>query len=76
MVNGRVAYANHLLTTITNVDWEVIKQCYDIGEYRIGRLYYYTPGLMPTAFIEVILDLYQQKTTLKGVQGEEERYGI
>lgn len=70
--NGRVVSADVLETTITNVDFDVIKKCYmwKPGGVSIGRFIRYEKKYLPTDFINCVLDFYEQKTILKGA-GED-----
>lgn len=72
--NGRVYSADELATTITNVDYDIIKQCYEWDNIYISNVIRYHKGYLPKAIIESILELYQGKTELKGVQGKEVEY--
>ena len=72
--NGRVVKARHIYTTITDVDYRVIKLTYKWKFCRIGRMYVYQRGYLPKPIIETILQLYEAKTVLKGVSGREEEY--
>ena len=74
--NGRVKSADHLVTYITNVDYEIYQEFYswDKSTESITRLWKYKKGFLPKAFIETVLELYENKTKLKGVKGSEELY--
>lgn len=72
--NGRVFSADRLVTTITNVDWGIIKQCYTWEKVGIKNVYRYFKGYLPKDIILAILKLYEDKTTLKGVEGMEVEY--
>lgn len=74
MDNGRVIEAAELCTTITNVDFEIINRAYEWDTIDFGHGYKYIKGYLPKEFVQVILDLYQQKTTLKDVAGMEGEY--
>ena len=76
--NGRVASASHLQTVITDVDWDIIKKCYEWKEDSlvISNLRYYKYGYLPKPFILSILHLYANKTSLKGVEGKETEYMV
>lgn len=76
MDNGRVVEAAELCTTITNVDYEIIERDYDFDTVDFGKGYQYIKGYLPKEFVQVILDLYQQKTTLKDVEGMEGEYQL
>lgn len=72
--NGRVAYANKVMTTLTNVDYEIMKKFYTWEDEIISNLRVYKKGYLPTALVTCILDLYENKTILKGVKGQEVNY--
>lgn len=72
--NGRVVYANELITTITNVDFQIIKSTYVWDKVRISNVRIYKKGYLPKDLILTILKLYSDKTTLKGVKGREIDY--
>lgn len=72
--NGRVYSADELATTITNVDYDIIKQCYEWDSISVNNVIRYHKNYLPKAIIESILKLYQDKTVLKGVEGKEVEY--
>jgi hypothetical protein len=72
--NGRLVCAKRIVLTITNVDYISIKNFYSWGSMRIGKMYCYRKSYLPKEFISAILDLYEKKTTLKGVEGKETEY--
>lgn len=72
--NGRVFSADRLVTTITDIDWRIIKQCYTWDKVGIKNIYRYYRGYLPKDIILAILKLYEDKTTLKGVEGMEVEY--
>lgn len=72
--NGRVFKADYIETTITDIDYQVIKQCYNYDKIEIITCYEFYMQYLPKQIIESILDLYEGKTTLKGVEGKETEY--
>ena len=72
--NGRLVCAKRVVLTITDIDFQVIKQFYTWKSLRVGVMYCYRRGYLPTEFVKSILNLYEKKTTLKGVQGLEQEY--
>lgn len=74
--NGRVVRAYSLITTVTEQDYAILKEYYTWNEEetRIGRFLRFRKGYLPKELIESILELYRQKTELKGVQGKEAEY--
>lgn len=72
--NGRVVGASKIALTITNVDYEIFKQFYSWETCKVGTMFCYRRGYLPTEFVKSILHLYEKKTTLKGVRGMESEY--
>lgn len=72
--NGRIYTAESLLTAITNVDYEIIKACYTFESVEFSNVYEMYCEYLPKPIITSILDLYEKKTTLKGVAGMESEY--
>lgn len=72
--NGRVLKADYVQLSLTNVDYEMFKLCYDfdnlnIIDFRISSNDYLSP-----TFVKYILELYGNKTTLKGIKEKEPLY--
>lgn len=74
--NGRVLKADYLETSMTDIDLEIIHAFYSMERIEIFDLWYYPRGYLPKNFIKGVLGLYADKTTLKGVEGEEVNYHI
>lgn len=72
--NGRVFSADKLAMTITNVDYDIIKQCYEWDTIEVVNVIRYYKNYLPKPIIDSILILYEDKTTLKGVEGKEVEY--
>lgn len=72
--NGRIVRADKLSTTITDVDWSVINLFYSWDTARVGSFYRFNRRYLPKPFAEVLVELYQKKTELKGVAGSETEY--
>ena len=72
--NGRISKADYIATTITDIDFMIIRKCYDWDKIRIGTMYVWKKDYLPKDFILSILKLYGDKTTLKGVKGRETDY--
>lgn len=72
--NGRILSASKLSTTITEQDWDVISAFYDWDQVSIGEMYVWERGYLPTQLVDTILKLYEDKTQLKGVEGQEVNY--
>ena len=74
--NGRVVSADALSMSITELDWDIIQRFYDIDSFQIHKMIIYEKGYLPKDFILSILEMYKDKTVLKGVEGEEVLYMI
>lgn len=72
--NGRVVSADVIATTITDVDYRIIRGYYEWDSMAIGDMWVYRRGYLPTELVTCILKLYEDKTTLKGVEGKEVEY--
>lgn len=72
--NGRVFSADSLTITITNIDWEIIKQVYHWDEIKITNVNWFYKHYLPKPIIESIIDLYQNKTKLKDVDDKKAEY--
>lgn len=72
--NGRIVAASKIALTITDVDYNIIKNFYTWEGMRVGKMYCYKKDYLPTPFVKSILHLYQDKTKLKGVEGKEVEY--
>lgn len=72
--NGRVVSADMLRTTITEQDFLIISKMYSWKYIRVSNFRRYRKDYLPKDFVQSILDLYADKTTLKGVEGKEVEY--
>lgn len=72
--NGRIFSAESLTTTITEVDFNIIKNVYSWENIYIKNCLAFVKGRLPKAIVKSILDLYQNKTELKDVEGSEVEY--
>ena len=72
--NGRVLSADTLIMYMTEQDWLTIKETYTWEEKELLECYKSRKGYLPKPFLEYILELYKNKTMLKGVEGMEELY--
>lgn len=71
--NGKAAYIGSGKMIVTDIDFRIIRESYD-GKIKILRLWYSRGGLLHRKYANAILDLYEAKTTLKGVKGSEDLY--
>lgn len=66
--NGKIIRADELYTTITNIDWQIIRSTYEWDSVDFGKGYQYIKGYLPTEIVKTILELYEKKTTLKDIE--------
>ena len=72
--NGRVNSAAELTTIITEVDYDIMKNCYEWDDIAVSNGKFAHKNYLPKSIIESILKLYQDKTVLKDVEGSEVEY--
>lgn len=72
--NGRVWMAEKLSVTICSVDFEIIEKCYQWTNVVFSDITMFTCNYLPKYMLESVIEFYQQKTTLKGVEGKEREY--
>lgn len=68
--NGKINYIRSGKMMITDDDYEIIKEAYT-GEIKILRLWYSRAAHLDKRYVEFILDLYEKKTSLKGMEGAD-----
>ena len=66
--NGRLVTADEIGITITEQDFEIIRRFYTWEKMRIKNFRRYRKNYLPHDFVSAVLDLYQKKTVLKGVE--------
>lgn len=67
--NGRILKSDMIVISITDIDFEVIADCYIWDDIVVLELFFSAYGKQPQSIINVILRLFKQKTTLKGLSG-------
>ena len=72
--NGRVFSADSLEITLTELDYNIIKNTYSYDSISVRNVKIMYKGYLPKPIIDSVLELYQGKTELKGVQGKETEY--
>lgn len=72
--NGRIYSAPQATVCITEIDFDIICKTYTFDSVQFADFYIYNRGYLPKEFMEIILELYKNKTELKGVIGKEEEY--
>lgn len=72
--NGRINCADSISVTITDIDYEIMKQAYTWDEIEVTNVKYAHKDYLPKPIINSVLKLYQGKTELKDVAGSEIEY--
>lgn len=74
--NGRVVFLEHCRITITEVDYEMLELFYtwDREQTILYNFHIMTKAYLPHDFVRTLLQLYANKTRLKGVAGKEAEY--
>lgn len=72
--NGRVVSADSLITTLTELDFDTISKFYNWKEIKVFNMRIYNRGYLPKPLILSVLNLYEDKTSLKGIEGKEVEY--
>lgn len=72
--NGRIFSADSITTTLTEIDLDIMEQCYTWEGIEISSVKYAHKAYLPKPIIHSILRLYQDKTELKDVEGYEVEY--
>lgn len=63
--NGRVVKCDCVRLTMTDVDYDIIRRAYKWQNYEILTAYKSRYGLLPTPYVDYIMQLYDAKTSLK-----------
>ena len=72
--NGRIHKASYVKEILTNIDLEMVVKSYSFTSIRITSGWFYYKNYLPKEIIECVLEFYVDKTTLKGVKGQEAEY--
>lgn len=73
--NGRIVYLKHGYYILTDIDIDIMRATYS-GSAKLLKSYRYRAGYLPPEIIRCVLELYQAKTTLKGIKGAEAEYQL
>lgn len=72
--NGRVFSAETLAIACTDIDYKILEKVYSWENVRFSNVWEFYLDYLPRAIITSIIQLYKDKTTLKGVAGQENEY--
>jgi len=78
--NGRIMSADRIIIAINEIDYKIINMNYDYDGKGQGIVvfdfYISRKGYLPTNFVKSVLELYKQKTELKGITEKEVNYAL
>lgn len=72
--NGRVLKADYVQLSLSNIDYEMFQLCYDFDNLNIIDFRVSSNDYLSPTFVKYILELYGNKTTLKGIEEKEPLY--
>lgn len=72
--NGRILEAPRAEMTFTDLDWKIIEAQYTWDEVEIVDMWETRYGFLPDMLRTLIISYYEDKTRLKGVEGQEVFY--
>ena len=74
--NGRIRECGRYATTMTDVDFKIVSKCYTWDDMHISNVLKFRADYLPSQIIGIVLELYNAKTTLKGIPEKKEEYQI
>ena len=74
--NGRVVTAEEMEIVLTGTDWEWFMKEYDFDTVEVITMYEGKKEYLPRYYINYVMELYCDKTQLKNVEGQEEKYRL
>lgn len=69
--NGRILRADCLTISMTNIDFDIVKEQYVYDEIAVEEFHYTRKGLLPKELRDTIMYYFEKKSKLKG---DEEHY--
>lgn len=69
--NGRILHADVLTISMTNIDFDIVKEQYVYDEIAVEEFHYSRKGLLPKELRDTIMYYFEKKSKLKG---DEEHY--
>ena len=66
--NNKLVKADFIRYRLTDLDYDLVKETYDIGSIDIHHIYIAGKDYLPYFFIQYILKLYNEKTQYKGIE--------
>lgn len=74
--SGRIMAAMYLRINLTELDLKTLRKFYKFGEWRISCLRIAPRGYLPSPITHSVIEFFNKKTTLDGVEGREREYMI
>ena len=72
--NGRVNFAHFAVYNLNEIDFEVVSKFYKWKGITFRKCYISHKEYLPKELVSIILELFKQKTALKGIDEEYENY--
>jgi hypothetical protein len=72
--NGRIIKADYIRYRLTNIDYEIFKQCYTYDNLQIIDFRVSINKYLPKWYVLFILEKYKEKTELKGIPEHYDSY--
>lgn len=69
--NGRILHADFLTISMTNIDFDIVKEQYEYDDLAVEEFHYSRKGLLPKELRDTIMYYFEKKSELKG---DEEHY--
>lgn len=69
--NGRILHADFLTISMTNIDFDIVREQYEYDELAVEEFHYSRKGLLPKELRDTIMYYFEKKSELKG---DEEHY--
>lgn len=64
--NGRILHADMLTISMTNIDFDIVKEQYVYDEIAVEEFHYSRKGLLPKELRDTIMYYFEKKSKLKG----------
>ena len=74
--NGRIVRAYKITIPVTEQDYKIIEKTYKWSKMVVHNFKIMYKDYLPEDYVKTVLDLYEKKTTLKGVEGKEVEYQV
>ena len=74
--NGRIVRASKITIPVTEQDYKIIARTYKWSKMVIHNFKIMYKDYLPEDYVKTVLELYEKKTTLKGVEGKEVEYQV